>query len=170
MKTMESILRDIINGYKRSKFLIIITFIFINFYQLNAQSTLSNSFQSPPDGSRPWVFWFWINGNITKEGITADLEAMKDAGIGGVLWMEVSGSYWAPDGPIEPNSQEWHEAFQWAISESRRLDLQFDMTFNFGYGGGGTWITPENSMQKLVFGRNISSMEANNAPFRLINR
>ena len=115
------------------------------------QSPLATLFQSPPAGSRPWVFWFWINGNITKEGITADLEAMKKEGIGGVIWMEVSGSYWAPNGPVKPNSPQWHEAFQWAISECRRLGLQFDMTFNFGYGCGGPWITPENSMQKLVW-------------------
>lgn len=152
---MESTLKNIIKGNKRVKFLAVITLIFINFHQLNAQSSLANSFRSPPDELRPWVFWFWINGNITKEGITADLEAMKDAGIGGVLWMEVSGSFWAPDGPIEPNSPEWHEAFQWAISESRRLGLQFDMTFNFGYGGGGPWITPENSMQKLVWSEHL---------------
>jgi hypothetical protein len=117
---------------------------------LNAQD-LDASFRTPPDSARPWVFWFWINGNISKEGITADLEAMKEVGIGGVLWMEVGGSVWAPAGPIEQNSKEWHEAFQWAISESRRLGLQFDMTFNFGYGGGGPWISPENSMQNLVW-------------------
>lgn len=60
-----------------------------------------------------------------------------------------------PMAPIVPNSQEWHEAFQWAISECKRLGLQFDMTFNFGYGCGGPWITPENSMQKLVWTEHI---------------
>ncbi len=114
-------------------------------------SSLETFFQSPPDEARPWVFWFWINGNISKNGITADLEAMKEAGIGGFIWMEVSGSYWAPKGKIKPNSKEWHDAFQWAISECRRLGLEFDMTFNFGYGCGGPWITPENSMQKLIW-------------------
>ncbi|TSA36574.1 MAG: hypothetical protein D4R64_07195 [Porphyromonadaceae bacterium] len=41
------------------------------------------------DEARPWVYWFWLNGNITREGITADLEAMNRVGIGGVLIMEV---------------------------------------------------------------------------------
>ncbi len=115
------------------------------------RSSLETSFQFPPNESHPWVFWFWINGNISKESITADLEAMKEVGVGGVIWMEVSGSYWAPKGSIKSNSPEWHEAFQWAISESKRLELQFNMTFNFGYGCGGPWITPENSMQKLIW-------------------
>ena len=50
---------------------------------------LAKEFASPPDAARPWVYWFWLNGNINREGITADLEAMKRAGIGGVLIMEV---------------------------------------------------------------------------------
>src|SRR5512135_2964498 len=61
---------------------------------------LARGFKAPPPSARPWVFWFWINGNISKEGITADLEAMHRVGIGGVLWMEVSGPWWAPDGKV----------------------------------------------------------------------
>jgi hypothetical protein len=54
-----------------------------------AQNDLARNFREPPDSARPWVCWFWLNGNITREGITADLEAMKRVGIGGVLIMEV---------------------------------------------------------------------------------
>ena len=48
---------------------------------LIAAVPLELEFQKPPDEARPWVYWFWLNGNITKEGITADLEAMKRVGI-----------------------------------------------------------------------------------------
>ena len=52
-------------------------------------------FLAPPESARPWVYWFWLNSNLTREGITADLEAMKAAGIGGVLIMEVDqGARW----------------------------------------------------------------------------
>ena len=112
---------------------------------------LEADFQRPPSSARPWVYWFWINGNISKAGITADLEALKRVGIGGVLWMEVSGPWWAPDGKIAPLSPQWHEAFQWAIQECERLGLKFDATLDFGYGSGGPHITPELSMQKLVW-------------------
>ena len=50
---------------------------------------LEKGFLAPPAAARPWVYWFWLNGNITREGITADLEAMQRVGIGGVLIMEV---------------------------------------------------------------------------------
>ncbi len=74
-----------------------------------AGDDLAERFASPPPSARPWVFWFWINGNISREGITADLEAMQRAGIGGVLWMEVSGPWWAPDGQVEALGPQWHD-------------------------------------------------------------
>jgi hypothetical protein len=115
------------------------------------EDTLAEGFASPPHSARPWVYWFWINGNISKEGITADLEALKKAGVGGVLWMEVSGPWWAPDGDVIPLSPDWHEHFQFAVRECQRLGLDFDMTLDFGYGSGGRHIPPDRSMQQIVW-------------------
>lgn len=114
-------------------------------------NALEHGFAHPPHAAKPWVFWFWINGNISKTGITADLEALQQAGIGGVLWMEVSGPWWAPDGPVKGGSPEWHEAMQWAIQECARLGLEFDLSLDFGYGSGGPHITPDRSMQRLLW-------------------
>ena len=49
----------------------------------NAGDSLERGFQNPPDSAKPRVWWHWMNGNITKEGIKADLEWMKRVGIGG---------------------------------------------------------------------------------------
>jgi hypothetical protein len=116
-----------------------------------AADNLAKDFLAPPASARPWVYWFWINGNISKEGITADLEAMKRIGVGGVLWMEVSGMVWAPDGPVTPASPQWHDCMQWALRECQRLGIEFDLSVDFGYGSGGPHITPELSMQKLYW-------------------
>lgn len=116
-----------------------------------AADALADQFASPPASARPWVYWFWINGNISRPGITADLEALQRAGVGGVLWMEVSGPWWAPEGEVKALSPEWHDAFQWAIRECARLGLEFDVSVDFGYGSGGPHITPELSMQKLYW-------------------
>src|SRR5712691_6524251 len=51
---------------------------------------LEQGFTQPPNSARPWVNWFWLDGNITAEGITADLEAMKRVGLGGALLMDVT--------------------------------------------------------------------------------
>jgi hypothetical protein len=67
---------------------------------------LEQSFRTPPDSVKPWVVWFWINGNISHEGITKDLEAMKEIGINGFYWMEVSGPWWAPEGKIEAGTRQ----------------------------------------------------------------
>jgi (4-O-methyl)-D-glucuronate---lignin esterase len=116
---------------------------------------LENGFRHPPSAVRPWVFWFWINGNISREGITKDLESMKRVGIGGVLWMGVSGPHWAPQGPVKAESRQWHQAMQWAISEADRLGIAFGLTVDFGYGSGGPHITPDLSMQKLVWSKTV---------------
>ena len=111
---------------------------------------LAEEFGSPPAAARPWVYWFWLNGNINREGITADLEAMKRVGIGGVLIMEVDQG--APKGPARFGSPQWRELFKFVCCEAHRLGLEVNMNNDAGWcGSGGPWITPELSMQKVVW-------------------
>ncbi len=117
--------------------------------------TIEQAFRNPPDSARPWVFWIWSNGNISKEGITADLEAMKRVGIGGALWYETGGPWWAPAGDIAPYSPQWYDNMQWAIQEADRLDLEIGMNLGYGYGAGGPHISPDISMQKLYWSQTI---------------
>jgi hypothetical protein len=117
--------------------------------QLPAIKDLSEGFINPPDDARPWVYWFWINGNITKEGITADLEAMQRVGLGGVLIMEVDGN---PQGPVAFGTNAWQEMFHFACQEAARLGLEINMNDGAGWtGSGGPWNTPENSMQQVLY-------------------
>jgi len=46
---------------------------------------LAEGFIAPPDSVKPWVYWYWISDNNSKEGITKDLEAMKANGYGGAI-------------------------------------------------------------------------------------
>jgi len=57
---------------------------------VHAGDQMATDFARPPQEAKPWVYWFWLDGNLTREGIIADLEAMKRVGIGGVLIMEIS--------------------------------------------------------------------------------
>ena len=107
-------------------------------------------FVQPPAAARPWVYWFPLSGNLTKEGITADLEAMQCAGIGGVLYMEVDQG--APKGPADFAGPLWRELFQHACREADRLGLELNMNNDAGWcGSGGPWITPDLSMQVVVW-------------------
>ncbi|MEW6073865.1 MAG: glycosyl hydrolase [Planctomycetota bacterium] len=115
-----------------------------------AGDELAAQFRTPPPSARPWVYWFWLNGNITAEGITADLEAMERVGIGGVLIMEVDQG--APVGPVDFVSPKWRELFQHVVAEAGRLGLEVNMNNDAGWNGsGGPWIRPEESMQKVVW-------------------
>ena len=115
-----------------------------------ARANLSSEFVNPPEASRPWVYWFWLNGNLTREGITADLEAMKRVGIGGVLIMEVNQG--APAGRADFGKAEWRELFKFMLAEAGRLGLKVNMNNDAGWcGSGGPWITPELSMQRVVW-------------------
>jgi hypothetical protein len=115
-----------------------------------ATEALAAEFAQPPDSARPWVYWFWLNGNITREGITADLEAMKRVGIGGVLIMEVDQG--APVGPVDFLSADWRTLFQHVHREAQRLGLEVNMNNDAGWNGsGGPWITPAQAMQKVVW-------------------
>ena len=87
--------------------------------------TLEASFKNPPDSARIWVYWFWLNGNITRGGITADLEAMKRAGVGGVLIMEVDQG--TPVGPVAFMSDRWRELFKHMVAEAHRLGIEVNM-------------------------------------------
>jgi hypothetical protein len=115
-----------------------------------AAPQLDRDFKQPPASARPWVYWFWLNGNITSNGITADLEAMKRVGIGGVLIMEVDQG--APVGPVDFMGSKWRELFKHVVGEARRLGLEVNMNNDAGWNGsGGPWIKPEQSMQKVVW-------------------
>ena len=115
---------------------------------------LIKSFEHPPMSARPWVYWFPLNGNLTKQGITADFEAMARVGIGGVIYMEVDQG--APDGPADFAGPLWMDLIQHACNEAHRLGLEINFNNDAGWcGSGGPWINPELSMQKVVWSETV---------------
>ena len=120
----------------------------------HAADELAQGFAKPPASARPWVYWFALNGYLTKEGITADLEAMARVGIGGVLYMEVGQG--SPKGPADFAGPLWRELFHHACNEAHRLGLEINVNNDAGWcGSGGPWITPELSMQKVVWSETV---------------
>jgi hypothetical protein len=106
--------------------------------------------------AKPWVFWYWMHAVVSKAGITADLEAMKEAGIGGAYLMPIKGATNPPlFTPIaEQLSPQWWEMINFSLAEAKRLNLKLGMHVSDGFAlAGGPWITPEMAMQKVVFSR-----------------
>ena len=113
-------------------------------------SDLEKGFKTPPNASKPWVFWQWMNGNITKQGITLDLEAMHRMGIGGALCF--NNAVGIPKGNVDYASEEWLDMVVHATKECHRLNITLMLHNGAGYSGsGGPWVTPEMSMQQLVW-------------------
>jgi hypothetical protein len=115
---------------------------------------LERLFLSPADDAWPWTYWYSQNGNITREAITADLESMRRVGIRGVLYMEVD--IWLPKGPVRSLTPEWRELMNHAMSEATRLGITLNFSNDGGWAGSaGPWITPELSMQVVVWSETI---------------
>lgn len=111
---------------------------------------LEKLFDSPPDSARPWVYWYFQDGHLTREGMRADLEAMKRAGIGGALFLEVSAMN-VPSGPVEFMSPQWQTLVVEAMRDCEELGLEFALGTGPGWcGDGGPWISADDAMQHLV--------------------
>ncbi|AOW11205.1 DNA-binding protein [Flavobacterium gilvum] len=111
-------------------------------------------FQPTIESSRPWVYWYWMQSAYSKEGITADLEAMKRAGIGGAYLMTIKGPANPPliDPPVLQLSKEFWQLVHWALTEADRVGVKIAFHPADGFAvAGGPWITPEMSMQKVVW-------------------
>ena len=115
-----------------------------------ANDVLDKEFASPPESARPWVYWYFQDGHLTREGMKADLEAMKKAGIGGALYLEVS-AMGVPKGPVEFMSPKWQDLVVEAMRDCDRLGLEFSLGTGPGWcGAGGPWIDGDHAMQYLV--------------------
>lgn len=118
--------------------------------QAGSPADLEKGFGSPPHSARVHTWWHWMNGNVTREGITADLEAMKQIGLGGAQIFNVSEGI--PDGPVKFMSPEWRALVKHAATEAERVGIELCMHNCAGWSSsGGPWVTPENAMQTLVF-------------------
>lgn len=112
-------------------------------------SDLRAGFANPPDTARPGVYWYFMDGNLSGEGMTADLESMKRAGIGHVVFLEVNVG--VPRGPVDFFSREWQNLFRHAVREAERLGIEITLGVGPGWtGSGGPWVSPDQSMQHLV--------------------
>lgn len=141
--------------YKISKLTILMcllsTLLFAQTQQLMKDS-LQVGFENPPPTAKARTWWHWISGNVSKSGITKDLEAMKAVGIQEAQLFNVHLGF--PEGKITYLSDEWLDLFYFSATEAKRLGLE--LAFHNGPGwssSGGPWVTPENGMQTVVFSK-----------------
>ncbi len=106
----------------------------------------TGDFRNPPASARPHTWWHWMNGNVTKDGITADLEAMARVGLGGAQIFDAGLAL--PKGGVDFASDEWYDMVAYASREAKRLGLELCLANCSGWtSSAGPWITPELSMK-----------------------
>lgn len=114
---------------------------------------LLQNFQTPPNSARPRVWWHWMNGNISEEGIRLDLEWMHRAGIGGVTIFE--GAINTPQ--VVPHrlvygTPEWKHALKYAVETARSFGMEVAVASSPGWSEtGGPWVPAAQGIKKMVW-------------------
>lgn len=115
-----------------------------------------DDFMNPLMQARPSTYWMWMNGHITKEGLTADLEYMKRNAYGAAMMFNTGVGI--PRGAVDYASPQWEEMTIHAVKEAERLGMELYLQNSPGYSGtGGPWITPEYSMQQLEWTETLAT-------------
>ncbi|RDV27374.1 glycoside hydrolase [Alteromonas aestuariivivens] len=128
----------------------LIAFSFYLFTFCASATSLVQHFEHPAEQHKPWAFWYWINGNVTAEGIRADLTSMADAGLGGVVLMHINEHNVIPQGPVRFLSAEYRSLLKLTFKTAAELGLKVNLYNSEGWSvAGGPWVTPELGMKEL---------------------
>jgi len=112
--------------------------------------TLPNTFSNIPDSVQTSIYWYWISGNISKEGVVKDLEAMKKVGINRAFIGNI-GLDNVPGGPVKMFSDEWWDILHTTLKTATRLNIQIGIFNGPGWSqSGGPWVKPSQSMRYLT--------------------
>src|SRR5579875_2076176 len=122
-----------------------------------ATDQLRAGFADPPMSARPRVWWHWMNGNISIDGIDKDLEWMKRVGIGGMQNFDANMT--TPqivDHRLVYMTSEWKAAFRHAAERAEQLALELGIASSPGWSEtGGPWVQPRDGLKKLVWSDTI---------------
>ncbi|WP_404478460.1 glycosyl hydrolase [Novosphingobium sp. BL-52-GroH] len=114
---------------------------------------LDDGFRDPPQSARPRVWWHWLNGNITADGIQKDIEWMSRMGIGGLQNFDVHvGTPQVVDQRIAYMTPEWQTAFHRAAALADQHKLELTIAASPGWSEtGGPWVDPQDAMKKYAW-------------------
>jgi len=120
---------------------------------------LEEVWDTPPPEARLRAYWWWLNGNVTREAISRDLQQMKEKGFGGAILCDAGGAeQWGndrvPAGPVFA-SPEWKALYRHALDEASRLGLEISLSIQSGWNLGGPMIKPSESVKKLVWSETL---------------
>ncbi len=114
------------------------------------QDQIQTEFEKVPEAVKPWAYWYWMDDNVSKKGITDDLESMAEIGIKEVFIGNIGGED-IPSGDVRMLSEEWWELMRWSIREGHRTGVDIGVFNSPGWSqSGGPWVTPDKAMRYLI--------------------
>ena len=136
-----------------SLLLVLTVLLMLRAHGQSSIDALESGFLNPPDSAKPRVWWHWMNGNITKEGIKLDLEWMKRVGVGGFQNFDAAlNTPKLVDRRLVYMTPEWKDAFQYTTSLADQLGLEEAIAGSPGWSeSGGPWVKPSHGMKKFVW-------------------
>lgn len=120
---------------------------------LTSENGIYKEFINPPQEAKPRVWWHWMDGNITEEGIRKELLWMNRIGIGGFHQFDAA-LYTKPivKERLVYMTPKWKKAFRYAIHLADSLNMEIGIASAPGWSStGGPWVKPKNAMKKLVW-------------------
>ncbi|WP_224746342.1 glycosyl hydrolase [Mucilaginibacter glaciei] len=119
-------------------------------YHSNSFKAIETGFITIPDSVQTSVYWYWISGNISKDGVIKDLEAMKNVGINRAFIGNI-GLDEVPYGKVKIFSDEWWDILHTALKTATRLNIQIGIFNSPGWSqSGGPWVKPKQAMRYLT--------------------
>ncbi len=123
----------------------------------SSSDTLEQGFRQPPDSAKPLVWWHWMNGNISKEGIKLDLEWMHRAGLKGFQNFDAAlATPQVVDHRLAYMTPEWKDAFKYATTLADQLGMEEAIAASPGWSEtGGPWVPGSEGMKKYVWSETV---------------
>ena len=145
--------RIYIGVIRKLAFLVFVIAVGASTFGQKSSPSLEDGFKTPPNSAKPRVWWHWMNGNITKEGIQLDLEWMNRVGIGGFQNFDASlGTPKLVDKRLVYMTPEWKDAFLFTTKLADQLGLEEAIAGSPGWSeSGGPWVKPSQGMKKVVW-------------------
>lgn len=131
--------------------LVVGLFVLLVFMPAAGADSLDEGFSTPPESAKTWVYWWWLNGYVSKDGIVRDLDHMKKVGINGALVFH-AGAGKTPESTVFM-STEWRELFSYAVEQAARRRITIGLNLCSGWNAGGPWVKEEDGVKVLAFGK-----------------
>jgi hypothetical protein len=114
-------------------------------------ATTENGWPAITEQTRPWTRWWWLGSAVDPPGLTAELEALQSAGLGGVEITPIYGASGAEAQFVPYLSDRWMDLLQHTLREARRLDLGVDIATGTGWPFGGPWVDERDACRALAY-------------------